>query len=254
MLQSSSVRLIGFVVATSIPCAAVAVPYTAELSPLNDSGVSGTASLTLDNDLLTVSIDASGLEADQIHPQHIHGRFDDDGNPIDSVFPTAADDTDGDGFIEVAEGAASYGPIIIPLTSPPGGAVENFPTATPDGTVSFTQTYDLTSDTTFAEGFDSEDLLPLDLREIVIHGLTVADGVGDGTPGEVDGTDGYKDVLPVAAGEIVEVVEPTPPAPPTEPTEPAPPPTGVSLPATALLMLPGLLAAFGGNYFRRRGI
>ena len=41
----------------------------------------------------------------------------------------------------------------------------------------------------------------LELREIVIHGLTVP-AVGSGTPGEVDGTAGYKVVVPVAGGEI----------------------------------------------------
>ena len=40
------------------------------------------------------------------------------------------------------------------------------------------------------------------LRELVIHGLTVPEGAGAGTPGEVDGTAGYKLVLPVASGEF----------------------------------------------------
>jgi hypothetical protein len=50
--------------------------------------------------------------------------------------------------------------------------------------------------------------IPLDLREIVIHGLELPhDGSGLGAPGspppdEADGTAGYKIVLPVAAGEI----------------------------------------------------
>jgi hypothetical protein len=33
--------------------------------------------------------------------------------------------------------------------------------------------------------------------------MTVEPGIGDGTPGEVDGTNGYLAVLPVAAGLIV---------------------------------------------------
>lgn len=37
---------------------------------------------------------------------------------------------------------------------------------------------------------------------IEIHGLTVEEGVGTGTAGEVDGTGGYKPLLPVAAGTI----------------------------------------------------
>jgi hypothetical protein len=44
--------------------------------------------------------------------------------------------------------------------------------------------------------------LPLELRHIVIHGKTVPAGPGSGTPGEVDGTNGYLTVLPVLCGEI----------------------------------------------------
>src|SRR5687768_9669915 len=47
--------------------------YKAYLSPLNNSGVSGMATLTLDGNMLTVMIEASGLTPNQVHPQHIHG-------------------------------------------------------------------------------------------------------------------------------------------------------------------------------------
>ena len=182
--------------------------YDAILGPLNNSGVSGTANLSLDGDLLTVSISATGLTPNQPHIQHIHGRFDSAGRPIDSVTPTLADDTDGDGFIEVAEGARSYGPIILNLDSPPGSG--QFPTA-PGGVVNFTQVYNLSNSPSFAAGFNRADLLPLDLREIVLHGLllTPETGLGFG-PGEADGTPGYKAALPVASGEIRAVAVPEP--------------------------------------------
>ncbi len=44
--------------------------------------------------------------------------------------------------------------------------------------------------------------MPFELREYVIHGLTVDGSKGAGTPGEVDGTAGYKLVLPVASAEF----------------------------------------------------
>jgi hypothetical protein len=50
----------------------------------------------------------------------------------------------------------------------------------------------------------SEMALPLQMRHIVIHGRSVG-AVGAGTPGEVDGTAGYKTVLPVLCGEITPV-------------------------------------------------
>ncbi|MGK7863088.1 PEP-CTERM sorting domain-containing protein [Falsiroseomonas sp. E2-1-a4] len=192
----------------AVPAQAAPILYEAILTPLSGSGVSGLAKLSQDGDMLTVSITASGLTPNQLHVQHIHGRFDAAGNPMDSVTPTLAQDTDGDGFIELAEGLPSYGPIILNLDGPPGSG--DFPTA-PNGLVNFMQTYDLSNNALFSADFTKEDLLPLTLREIVLHGrlLDSATGLGFG-PGEADGTPGYKVVLPIAAGEIRAVPVPEP--------------------------------------------
>lgn len=178
--------------------------FTSDLKPLNDSGVSGTARLTLDKNELTVRIEARGLEPDRPHPQHIHGLIAPTGHPVQSTLPTAANDADGDGFIEVAEGLPAYGPIILPLTSPPGGATADFPTAS-GGIVNFEQIYQLPDLGIYADDFSVAELLPLSWREIVLHGMTVDGTAGAGTPGEVDGTAGYKAALPVAAGLITPV-------------------------------------------------
>jgi len=64
-------------------------------------------------------------------------------------------------------------------------------------TISFSQTYDLSVDGIFADGFEADDLFPLPLREIVLH--------GDNAPAEVKEfatEDGYFPTIPVAAGEI----------------------------------------------------
>lgn len=180
-----------------------AVPmYSANLGELNNSGVSGTANLAYDagNQQLTVNISATGLEPGQPHPQHIHGLFDSAGNVANSMSPTIASDSDGDGLVELAEAQPNYGPVLIPLTSPPGGELSGFPTA-PDGTTDFTQVYDLTGDMTFAGDFGLNDVFPLDNREIVLHGMTLAAGQG-ANGGEADGTAGYKATLPVASGVI----------------------------------------------------
>lgn len=176
--------------------------FTAQIQPINGSDVSGTATLILDGDQLTVRVEASGLESDQVHMMHIHGLIDaDTGLPLNSTVPPATDDTDGDGFVEIAEGAASVGPVILPLTSPPGGGADDFPTAA-NGTISFEETFDLGQVGTLADGFTAANLFPLDLRVVHLHGLSVPAGVGADTEGEVDGTGGYKPGLPVATGEI----------------------------------------------------
>lgn len=195
--------------------------YAAVFDTLNDSGVTGVASITRDGDELTVTINAAGLEPNMPHAQHIHGLF--EGDPTseareakDSVTPPDSADTDGDGFVEVLEGVPFYGPIILPLTSPPINDNEmpisqSFPTA-PDGTIRFSQTYDLGDESMFFGlltriDFNGDDALPLPLREIVLHGRSVSAGIGEGTDGEVDGTGGYLGVLPVAAGEIFSTTE-----------------------------------------------
>lgn len=200
---------------TEAPAASL---FTADLTPLNGSGVSGTAHLKLDEKAhrLNVKIEASGLVPDMLHVQHIHGRSDPSGKPIDSLSPPPSADTDRDGFVELAEGAKFYGPIIVPLSRRDG----SFPTA-PGGTIEFESSYDLTDSSVFNEGFGKKDLLPLALREIVLHGGFVPPGVED-IPGDVTGQQ-YSAFIPVASGEIA----------------------AVPLPAAAWMLLGGLAALFG---------
>lgn len=183
----------------TVSTSALAATFIVDLEPLNGSGVTGTATLTLSDDRtqLTVAITATGLTPDMNHPGHIHGLFTPSGQPKNSTSPTLAQDTDGDGFIEVAEGAATYGPIILPLA----GLVDAGPEA-PGGVLTYSETFNLLDNSIYAGMFSRDDLLPLQLREIVLHGMFVPPGPGAGTPGEVDGTNGYLAVLPVASGQI----------------------------------------------------
>lgn len=201
--------------AFALPSAAFAhagTSFSAILNPLNNSGVQGFANLTLHDTMLKVDLLATNLEPNQLHVAHIHGRLDANNNPIDSTVPTLAQDTDGDGFVELAEGQATYGPILLQLTNPPGnidnshgshGQGSGFSTA-PLGQITYSETFDLSKQSDFGTTFTSGELLPLHLREIVIHGATVGN-IGAGTPGEVDGIAGFKTVLPVAAGSIFQV-------------------------------------------------
>ena len=212
--------------AAAAPATAFGAVFTADLQPLNGSGVSGTATLTVDEDARTfrVQYEASGFDPLTLHPGHIHGLFEGgpqmSGDPpaaADSVTPTISDDTDGDGFIEVAEGLPRYGNILMPLTNVQGVANDgdaNFPLSDALGNLSYDVTFDLDESNNFEDPMnpglllDAADIFALNLREIVLHGDTVLPGPGAGTPGEVDGTNGYLATLPVAAGEIVAVPEP----------------------------------------------
>lgn len=186
----------------ALPTLALATPtlYHVSLTTLNNSGVTGMATLSLDNNMLMVHIIASGLMPNMMHMQHIHGTFDSANKPSQAVLPTlAANDTNGDGVISVGEGAAAYGDILIDLSSPPGGGMNDFPTA-PTGKIDFTQIYDLTNSTTFNAPYGKNDVFPLTFREIVLHGLDVPINLTDG--GTMYEKGQYDPLLPVAAGVI----------------------------------------------------
>lgn len=157
--------------------------FTVDINPLNESGVSGTATLILEGNELTVRIQASGLEAGELHPQHIHGFVEDNRK---ATCPTMeAADTDDDGIISLAEGLPFYGPILQPLYVP----IDTYPTAE-DGTIDFERTFTLGEVEFDEEGqvISFRDLMPLQNRVIVLHGMTV------------DGE--YNPFLPVACGQI----------------------------------------------------
>lgn len=215
--------------------------YKADLLELNGSGVTGSGFFVYDDTAKTLSVDitASGLyDANRTHAMHIHGL---DG--ADSVSPPSNEadipGADGDGFVELAEAFPFYGDVLVPLTQTDG----TFSQA-PGGMLSYSRLFDLTDSSIYNGSYDISDLMPamLENREIVIHGGFVSGSAGGGgvpgrgTPGEIDGTGGYKAFLPVATAEIYRTTSTGMPA--------------VPLPAS----LPLLAAGFGalGLVARRR--
>ena len=141
--------------------------YEMELMPLNNSGVEAEVEIKLKGNMLTISIEASGLEAGKPHPQHIHGHGE---ASINASCPGIEADVDGDGLISVQEGVPSYGPIMLPLTP--------FNLVDADGELEYQATFSV----------DPDSLAPLHKRTIVLHGMTV--------------NGQYIPSLPVACGEI----------------------------------------------------
>ena len=116
--------------------------FQADLDPLNNSGASGTANLALEGDQLTTDIASEGLAPGLPHAQHIHGL-----EQAISECPTILNDQNGDNLVNTTEGEPSYGPILTSLTtegdtSPESAlAVDRFPVANEDGTLSYGRTF-----------------------------------------------------------------------------------------------------------------
>ncbi len=142
--------------------------YRVDLNELNDSGVTGKATLIQQGDDLRVHIVARGLEANILHRQHIHGLE----HHENATCPGREADTDSDGLVDLIEGLPFYGPVLLGL--------EPFPTADARGKITFNESYMI----------KNMDLQHLEDEVIVLHGMTV------------DGA--YVATLPVACGQIMQ--------------------------------------------------
>lgn len=126
--------------ATGSTGAAQAVTLTANLTQLNKSGASGTATAVVRNQLIqSIEVHASGLTPDAPHAQHIHY-----GEQALNECPTLALDTNRDRRINTVEGIPAYGPVVVSLTTTgdtsPGStlAVDRFP-ASKSGSFSYSR-------------------------------------------------------------------------------------------------------------------
>ena len=147
--------------------------YEADLKELNNSGGSGTATLTVseDGNTMDITLNATGLNLDGPHAQHIHGVVSGDALAASSC-PTMADDADGDGVLTVVEGIPRYGGVQVSLTTEGDTsadsalAVERFPTG---NSISYTRT-----------GVPIPENLKADIGKLhfVVHGI---DENGNGT-------------------------------------------------------------------------
>ncbi|GAA3764723.1 hypothetical protein [Salinactinospora qingdaonensis] len=136
----------------------------ANLQPLNESGASGTANVTVEGTHVTVDINSNGLVADAPHAQHFHigGQ---------NTCPTDEADTNDNGLISTPEGQPFYGDIQTSLTtegdtSPDSGlAVDRMPTADSGGNVDYSRSFEVPQDV--ADSLRDGDAV------IVQHGIDV---------------------------------------------------------------------------------
>jgi hypothetical protein len=117
--------------------AAYSTTVHARLNTLNNSGVTGNATVKVQGKTVDVYYKASGLARRLPHAAHIHY-----GAEARHECPTVKDDTNHDFRLNVAEGLPEYGPIAVSLTvrgdtSPASAlAVDRFSTA-PKGKIHY---------------------------------------------------------------------------------------------------------------------
>lgn len=124
--------------------------YQANLTSLNNSGTTGTATVKVIGNQATVTVHTMGASANLPHAQHIHIG----GN---HTCPTMADDANGDGVLSTAEGKPDYGAVQVSLTktgdvsADSALAVDRFPTASKSGEVTYSRTFTLPSGVTASD-------------------------------------------------------------------------------------------------------
>ena len=192
--------------------------YVVPLHSLNNSGVTGFARLSLNDNqpgaTLTASVNARGAEPSQVHPLHIHGMLD----GSDAECPTTAADVNNDRLVSVFEGAPFYGPIKVNFTDPPTmfgppsrtdlfapfagiPVASNFPNADTNGGIQYNQNIPFDVSNQYAVQALSS-ITPLSSQHIVVHGGYAPESVS--TPGGSPTKIVYDALLPVACGSIVQ--------------------------------------------------
>ncbi len=200
-LTAAAAALLTATVALAAPAGAQDTPpgaLTGDLAPLNDSGATGTVEMELVDNMLTVRIESTGLTPGAPHAQHIHGTMGEV-----SLCPEPAADEDGDGLITTAEGVPSYGSVLVALTTegdtgPDSGlAVDRFPVAGDDGTVSYERTFEI-DEAVSAELFNFA---------VVQHGIDLDDsGTYDGDAvSSLDPSLPLEATIPANCGTLVAV-------------------------------------------------
>jgi hypothetical protein len=125
--------------------AAADTTVNSKLVEQNDSGVSGTVSLTaVDNGELKVVIRSQGMVPGQPHAQHIHGAM----GGKHFACPTSEEhDTDGDGILTNEEATGEYGAVFMALTTRGGVTPQDgldakrMPIADSEGRLSYERTF-----------------------------------------------------------------------------------------------------------------
>lgn len=177
--------------------------YIAKLIPLNadriGTSASGSADLQVVDGKLIVAIDIAGLTPGLMHLQHFHGFPD----GKDATCPTAKEDMNGDGFVDLIETEAVAGTTMLPFHDHPVTLEipnDTYPVADKNGAASYRHTDSVDElEKALKEKFKAP-VLDLAKRVIFVHGVPSDTKLPEtvkslrGVPAQV--------TIPVACGKI----------------------------------------------------
>lgn len=198
-----ALALAAFLAGLSSTSSEAAERYIAKLMPLNaekiGTSASGTAELQVADGKLTVSIDLAGLTPGLMHLQHLHGFPD----GKDATCPTAKEDTNGDGYVDLIETEPVAGTTMLPFHEHPVTLEipnDTYPVADKSGAASYRHTDSVDALEKALKQKFKVPSLDLAKRVIFVHGVAsdakLPESVKSlpGVPAQV--------TIPVACGKI----------------------------------------------------
>jgi hypothetical protein len=177
--------------------------YVAKIAPLNaekiGTSASGAADLQVANGKLSVSIELVGLTPSLMHLQHFHGFAD----GRDAACPTAKEDVNEDGYIDLIETEAIAGTTMLPFHEHPVTLEipnDTYPVANNKGTASYKHSDSVGELEKALKVKFKAPALDLAKRVIFVHGV----GSDTKLPESVKSLPGVpaQVTIPVACGKI----------------------------------------------------
>jgi hypothetical protein len=183
-----------------------AVTYRAELQTINAgvgaNAATGTATLSIEGDQLTIIVDMQDAPPNMMHLQHYHGFVD----GRDATCAGPEQDTNADGIVDLIETQEVSGITLVPFHKNPAGlniAAQTYPTSDAQGRYTYRQTVQIPElRQALQQKHQIQDLI-LEKRVVYVHGVSPDSDLPDSVQSLPDVPAHV--TLPIACGKLERV-------------------------------------------------